>query len=129
MIYVFKKIVLLDWTSGIYSERIEIDGQRMIEQQDFPDADQIAIFERFNNSKQHSFTATRVHRDEDTAQLFVHTHDEDVLGKGPLLVRGSFKSWERFYNVAACTHCKSYAEGCRSWSSYELITGLSSKTR
>lgn len=125
MVVVFNRNRLVDLASGIVSEKLEVDGQRLTETQDFPDADQIEIFDRANNSKRISFTATREHKDEDTAELFAHTHDEDCLGVGPLLVVGSFNSWERYYNTAACTRCVTYAEGCRTWSSYEFVTGLS----
>lgn len=129
MVVVFKKIRLADLQAGIVSERLEVDGQRLTETQDFPDAEEVEIFDRANNSKRIAFTATREHRDEDTAELFAHMHDEETLGVGPLLVRGSFGGWERFYNTAACTRCVTYAEGCRTWSSYEFVTGLTAKKK
>lgn len=129
MVFVFKKIVLLDLFSGITAERVACDNKIIIDVQDYPDADDPEFFDRGNRAKAWAFTATRVHDNEDTAELFVNEHAELVLGKGPLLVRGTFQTWERFYNKAACTQCSCYAEGCRTWTTYELVTGLSSKKK
>lgn len=127
MVVVHKKIVLADLSIGICVERFENDGQIIIDVQSYPDAAEQKLFDRGNVVKGFSFTATRQHADEETAELFTQEHIEAVLGKGPLLVMGSFKHWQRFYNEAACVRCNCYAEGVRTWTSYQFTTGLSSK--
>jgi hypothetical protein len=129
MVVVFKKLVLLDLKQGITTERFECDGQSVVEVQDYPDAEDVEIFDRANVQKRIGFTATRQHDTEDDAELFCNTHAEAALGKGSLLVAGIFGGWERFYNKAACTRCSCYAEGCRTWTTYEFVTGLSSKKK
>lgn len=129
MIVVFNKEVLADLQSGIIVERFEVDAHRIIERQDYPEAEEQKVFDRFNNWKGFSFVATRQHATEEDAQLFALTHDEDVLGTGPLLVKGSFRGWERFFNEAGCENAKSYDEGCRTWTAYQFTLGVSSKKK
>jgi hypothetical protein len=129
VIFVFKKLVLADLQLDRIVERFEVDGRCIIERQDYPESDVQKLFDRFNIFSSFSFVATRQHDDEEDAQLFALTHHEDVLGKGPLLIKGSFKGWERFFNEAACENAKSYDEGVRTWTSYQFTMGLSSKKK
>jgi hypothetical protein len=129
MVFVFNKIVLLDFFSGITTERVLCNNSIIIDVQDFPESEAIKLFDRGNISKTWEFTATRSHDTEDAAELFVNEHPEKVLGKAPLLVRGTFGGWERFYNEAACKMANCYAEGVRTFTQYELVTGLSSKKK
>jgi hypothetical protein len=129
VVVIFKKIVLADSVSGIYAERFSFDARRGIETAEFPDAAEIEIFDRLNNAKSLAFEATREHATEDAAELWAATHDEEALGQGTLMLRGTFQGWERFFQDAACSNVSSYTEGCRTFTAYQLVMGLSSKKK
>lgn len=109
--------------------RLAIDSMILAEVADFPESDEIETFDRGNLQKKIAFAATRQHDDEDAAEKFCNTHDEDVLGKGNLSLKGGGNTWELFYNGATCVRCSTYAEGVATFSSYEFVAGLSSKKK
>jgi hypothetical protein len=124
----FGKTVLADLEEGIFCDRIIFDAQSIVDVQDYPDALDVEIFARGNISKRIGFTAEREHEDENVAELFQATHDEDILGKNDtLFIGGSFGGWERFYKMAACTRCSTTSEGCRTYTTYEFVAGVAAK--
>jgi hypothetical protein len=123
----FGKIDLANLAQEIYCPGVRIGARCLVDVQDYPDALDVEIFPRRNISKRITFQANREHVDENEAEHFCNVHDEEILGrKDKLRVSGSFGGWELFYD-AACTVCDTRTEGCRTYTDYEFVAGVSAK--
>jgi hypothetical protein len=126
VVAIFKKQTLAELSlETVLLGPISIDSRILAEVADFPEADQIESFDRGNLQKQISFRSERQHANEDAAELFANTHDEEILGKGDLILKGGGGDWQRLYSGATCVRCSCYAEGTATFTSYEFVTGRS----
>lgn len=126
----FAKITLADSGAGMPVQDLRVRGLRAGEVVEYPEAEEVGLFDRKNRSKGITFGSEREHASEADAQAFVAQHDEELPVQDVLeMICGAGRMERKLFLPALLTEIESSAKGCRSYHRYSFVTGVTRSQR